>query len=206
MAIGKRISTLHTLQAEVDHLVLDLYPQQGSWSEEQYLNLTDGTSRLVEFTDGSIEVLPTPTDYHQSVLGYLYRSFALYLRPIGGKVLFAPLRLRIRAGAFREPDLLLVRDAHDPRRQNRFWEGADLALEIVSPDKPERDLIEKRGDYAQAGIPEYWIVDPKPETITVLRLEDGAYVEHGVFGRGSKATSALLPDFSVSVDAVFDAG
>ena len=120
-------------------------------------------------------------------------------------MLVAPLRLKIRPRKFHEPDLLLVRDAKDPRRQNRFWLGADLVLEVVSPDKPERDLIEKRGDYAEAGIPEYWIANPETETIAVLRLEDEAYVEQGVFGRGEAATSTLLPDFTVDVDAVFDA-
>lgn len=77
-------------------------------------------------------------------------------------------------------------------------------LEVVSQDKPERDVVEKRHDYAEGGIPEYWIVDPRDETITVLRLADDAYVEHGTFGRGTQATSALIPGFTVSVDAVFD--
>jgi Uma2 family endonuclease len=160
---------------------------------------------LIEFTDGYVEVLPMPTDNHQSILLFLYEYFVAFLRPLGGKVLVAPLRVRIRARKFREPDLVLVRDAKDPRRQNRYWHGADLALEVVSADKPARDLVEKRGDYAEAGIPEYWIVNPETETITVLWLDDSAYAEHGVFGRGTEAGSALLPGFSVSVDAVFDA-
>jgi Uma2 family endonuclease len=54
-------------------------------------------------------------------------------------VLVAPLRIQVRPGKFREPDILLVRDAHDPRRQHRYWLGADLVVEIVSPDNPERD-------------------------------------------------------------------
>jgi Uma2 family endonuclease len=127
------------------------------------------------------------------------------MRQIGGKAYFSPLRLRIRAGKFREPDILLVRDANDPRRGNEFWTGADLVVEVVSPDKPERDLVEKRVDYAEGGIPEYWIVDPQAETITVLRLEGHAYVEHGVFARGETATSVLLPGFGVSVDEALDA-
>ena len=60
-------------------------------------------------------------------------------------------------------------------------------------------------DYAEAGIPEYWIVNPLDETITVLALRDGTYAEHGVFRRGQRATSALLPTFAVSVSEVFDA-
>jgi Uncharacterized protein conserved in cyanobacteria len=78
-------------------------------------------------------------------------------------------------------------------------------LEVVSQEKPERDLVEKRSDYAEGAIPEYWIINPLNETITVLRLSGDAYVEHGTFGRGAQATSALLEGFAVSVDAVFDA-
>jgi Uma2 family endonuclease len=205
MAMETYSSTVSATQEQLDDLVHDLLPPQGQWSEETYLWLTDHTNRLIEFTDGYIEVLPMPTDEHQTLLAYLYQVFFMFLQSIDGKVLFAPLRVRIRQRKFREPDILLVRDADDPRRQNRFWLGADLVVEIVSPDKPERDLVEKRHDYAEAQIPEYWIVDPQDETITVLRLESGAYVEHGVFKRGTQAISALLAGLTVEVDAVFDA-
>jgi Uma2 family endonuclease len=134
-------------------------------------------------------VLPRPTDAHQTLLLLLYELLVAFLRLRGGKVLVAPMRLKIRNGKYREPDLLLVRSASDPRRQNRFWLGADLVIEIVSPDKPERDLVEKRGDYAEAQILEYWIVNLQHETITVLCLESPAYTEHGVFGRGTEAIS-----------------
>jgi Uma2 family endonuclease len=115
------------------------------------------------------------------------------------------LRLRLRAGQFREPDLLLLLDAKDPRRQNRFWTGADLVLEVVSDDDPERDLVRKRREYALAKIPEYWIVNPLTETIVVFRLKGKKYQQAGQYARGSKAGSPLLPGFSVNVAAVFDA-
>ena len=60
-------------------------------------------------------------------------------------------------------------------------------------------------DYAEAGIPESWLVNPLDETITVLQLQAGHYVEHGVFRRGTEATSVVLPEFRVAVSAVFDA-
>ena len=182
-----------------------ILPPQGKWTEEQYLVLTDHRNRLVEFTDGFLEVLPMPTDKHQGILGFLYLAFFNSIEPQGGKVRFSPLRLRIRPGKFREPDLLLLLSAVDSRRQNRFWLGADLALEVVSEEKPERDLVDKRGDYAEAHVPEYWIVNPQTETITVLRLRGDAYEEVGIYRRGESAASMLLPDFSIAVAAVFDA-
>jgi Uma2 family endonuclease len=186
-------------------LLAEIIPRQGEWTEEQYLAFTDDTNWLVEFTDGFLEVMPMPTDRHQAVLGFLYVAFLNFLQPMGGVVRFAALRLRIRPDKFREPDLLLLLSAADPRWQDRFWTGADLALEVVSPKNPERDLVQKRADYAEAQISEYWIVNPQKKTITILRLDGPAYAEVGTFRRGESAASALLPGFSVDVGAVLDA-
>jgi len=184
---------------------IDLTPLQGLWTEEQYLKLTDGTNCLIEFTDGEIEVLPMPTDNHQVISRFLLFALFAFVQQLGGTVLYAPLRVQIRPGTYREPDILLMRDARDPRRQNRYWLGADLVVEIVSPDNPERDTVTKRADYAAAGISEYWIVNPEEETVTVLTLAGDSYTDHGSFGRGTQATSALLVGFAVDVDALFDA-
>ena len=173
--------------------------------EREYLRLTDHTNRVIELTGGRVQELPMPTDTHQAVLLFLYLRFHGYLEPRGGVVRVVPLRLRVRAGVFREPDVLLLRDRSDPRRQDRYWTGADLVAEVVSPDDPGRALVEKRADYAAAGIAEYWIADPRGESITVLTLRGGAYVEHGAFARGEAATSPLLPGFTADAAAVFDA-
>lgn len=189
---------------EYNQTLLHLLPDQGRWSDDDYLWLTECTTRLVELTDGDIEVLPMPTDNHQGIAEFMFLALTLFIRPLGGTVHIAPLRLRIRPGKFREPDVLAVLSAKDKRRRNRFWTGADLTLEVVSKDKPERDLVVKRHDYAEGKVSEYWIVNPQTETITVLRLENDSYVEHGVFGRGQSATSVVMPNFAVSVNEVFD--
>ncbi len=193
------------IATEDDETIVNLQPLQGLWTVEQYLALTDHSRRLLEYVDGMIEVLPMPTDRHQVISRFLL--FALYacIQPLGGTVLYAPLRLQIRAGKFREPDLLLVRRADDPRRQNRYWRGADLVIEIVSPDDPERDTVVKRADYAEAGIPEYWMVEPDDERITVLTLQDDSYVEAGVYHRGEQLQSVLLPGLTIAVSDLFDA-
>ena len=92
-----------------------------------------------------------------------------------------------------------MRRAGDPRCRDDYWLGADLVLEVVSPDDPGRDLVVKRADYAEAGIPEYWIVNPIDETVTVLVLAAAEYRKHGVFRPGQQADSPLLPGFSINV-------
>ena len=86
-----------------------------------------------------------------------------------------------------------------------------LGLRITTPDShaeiddPERNTQVKRRDYAEARIPEYWIVNPLDKTITVLTLTGVEYAEHGVFHRGQQAESAALDGFALSVADVFDA-
>lgn len=205
MAVDARHTNLRLLWEEDDALVLSLDPLQGHWTEAQYLLLSSQTNRLLEYTDGYIEVLPMPTDKHQVILEFVFLALRAVANALGGKVLFAPLRIQVRPGKYREPDLLMVLDASDPRRQNEYWLGADLVMEIVSPDKPKRDTEEKPTDYAEAGILEYWIINPLTDTITVLALQGEAYREYGVFHRGDRAASKLLVGFSVSVDEVLDA-
>ncbi len=199
-ALAKRRSSI-----DYEEHIFDTLPNQGKWTEEEYLRLTDSTSRLVEFTDGFLEPLPRPTNKHQTLLKFLFLAWHAFLDPRGGIVQFTVLRLRLRPGKFREPDLLALLNAKDSRCEDRFWLGADLLAEVVSKDKPSRDLVLKKREYAQAGIPEYWIVNPLNETVIVYRLQGKRYVRHGSFRRGQKATSALLPGFAVDVTALFDA-
>lgn len=203
------VTTVHTpvmqLRLAGESTEIDLDALQGLWSDEQYLRLTAQTNRLIEFTDGVIEILPMPTDKHQAISMWLLLYLLPFIQRRGGVLRYSPLRVRLRPRKYREPDLLLLLDQNDPRRQDDFWRGADLVMEIVSPDNPERDTRIKRADYAEGGIPEYWIVNPLTESITVLRLEGTQYIEHGVFRRGDQATSALLPEVAIPVDAAFDA-
>ena len=184
-----------------------LFPEQGEWSEEEYITLTNRTNHLVELSNGFIEVLSMPTRRHQMIVLFLYRLlYQFVMEQETGTVLVSPLRVRLWHNKFREPDIVVMLAEHRDREGEQYFEGADLVVEVVSEDDPQRDLVTKRDEYAQAAIPEYWIVEPKTETITVLRLEDGRYVEHGVFKRGAVATSALLAGFEVAVDAVFASG
>jgi Uma2 family endonuclease len=183
--------------------IATLYPNQGYWDEYDYLELE--TNHLVEFSKGFVEVLPMPTQLHQAILLFLYRALFAFVDARGlGTVMTAPLRVRIGREEYREPDILFMLAAHDKRRGNRYWKGADLVMEVVSDGAEDRrrDLIEKRRDYAKGRIPEYWIVDPRESSITVLRLSKGKYLVAGQYGLKDQAKSVLLPGFEVSVASV----
>ncbi len=141
-----------------------------------------------------------PSRAHQRRVLFLLRHLEDHLREgLRGEVIVAPYPVRLAPGSFREPDLLVVLTEHRSWLTPRFAESADLVVEVVHPDDPERDRVTKRREYALAGIPEYWIVDEAEGAITVLALERGAYVVAGRHGPGEVARSKLLPGFEVDV-------
>jgi Uma2 family endonuclease len=188
--------------------VATLFPEQGEWSEEEYLALTDGTNRRIEFTDGRLEFLSMPTEIHEALMQFLF----LALHPFVdgkklGKVYTNGIRLRIRPRKFRLPDVIFLHKDNFHVRHNRAWNGADLAMEIVSDDSKDRrrDYETKLIDYAEAKVHEYWIIDPQRQVVVVHWLEHDRYVIHGEFRHGQQATSVLLPGFAVDVAALFSA-
>jgi Uma2 family endonuclease len=184
-----------------------LYPRQGEWREFDYLDLD--TNQLVELVDGNLEVLPGPTYSHQQIVWYLSERLRDHVsaRKLGG-VVFAPMPIRIRDRTFREPDVIFFPKHQRVRPEDKYLRDAGLVVEIVSADdrSQKRDYQEKRADYAQLRIPEYWIVDPQTDRITVLVLKGKQYRVHGEFAPGQQASSMLLDGFSVDVSAVFAAG
>ena len=181
--------------------IAQLFPAQGYWSEEEYFSL--GTNRLIEFSHGRLEILPTPTQSHQLLLAALFDHLYRYVSDRdSGMVLFAPMRIQLWPGKFRQPDIVFMAAEHTDSLGEQFWRGADLVMEVVNPDDPRRDTVTKRREYAQAGIPEYWIVDPTDASVSVFSLDGSEYSLHGKFVTGETANSALLDGFMVEVASV----
>jgi Uma2 family endonuclease len=191
-------------EAEPAWEIAQLFPAQGEWTEEDYLTLD--TNRLVEYSHGRVEVLIMPTELHQDLLLWLYEMLKRFVSADKlGKVMLAPRPVQLWPGKFREPDILFMLAENDMRRTQPYWIGADLVMEIISPDDRKRDETDKRREYAQANFPEYWLIDPERKTVVVLWLEGNSYQEHGLFSPGDQATSRLLPGFTVDVNALFAA-
>ena len=195
-----------TLESGPAWEVARLFPDQGDWGDGDYLALNLMTNRLVELVDGRVEVLEMPPKSHQLIMLFLRDTLKAFVDARDkGEVLVAPYPVRIREGRYREPDVLYVLAEHADRLTEEYADGCDVVMEVVSRDR-DRDFVKKRRDYADAGIPEYWIVDPRDRRITVLRLERGAYQLHGEFGAGDRATSVVVQGFEVEARDVFAAG
>ena len=107
----------------------------------------------------------------------------------------------------RHPDLSVYLTKPKGRKDDdKLWRHwlPELAIEVVSQRSTDRDYIDKRQEYWDLGIKEYWIVDAKREQIVVLRRGKSDWTEKRV-GPGGKVTTKLLPGFELPYKAIADA-
>ena len=103
-----------------------------------------------------------------------------------------------------QPDIVFVRTERLGIVGEAYVEGApDLLVEILSPSNWLYDRREKMQAYQEAGVVEYWIVDPRALTIDVYIMEQGTHVLMSQYGIGEVARSQVLPGFEVSVETIF---
>lgn len=182
--------------------VAQLWPPQGQWTEVDYFALPD-SNWLIELSRAELIMPPHPTETHQRIVGLLYRLLHAFLEERDlGTVRFAPLPVRLWPGKIREPDILFVSEEHADRIAEQAYGPPDLVVEVTSPGTWRTDRLEKVMEYAQAGVSEYWIVDPGARTMEVLVLREGAYVVLGKWGVGEGARSEMLEGFEVAVEEV----
>ena len=102
-----------------------------------------------------------------------------------------------------EPDLVIIlTERRNIVGRSRVEGAPDIIVEILSTDR-NRDLVRKRQSYAEAGVLEYWPIDPRSDTVTQLELRDGAYVERAVLSVGDVLTTRLLPGLEIPLADVF---
>jgi Uma2 family endonuclease len=199
LTISDVVSISRQLADDLSRVVL----KTEGFSVDDYLSL-DGPY-FVELKGGCLQILPMPDALHQALAFVFANLLVAWSEPdILARTKMAPFRVAVSTTTFREPDVCFMRGQNASRRHKQYWEGADFVVEIISESNRNHDYLTKRAEYAAAGIPEYWVIEPELRTILVLILRDGAYVEHGTFGMGQTIASVSLPGFSVDVAALFN--
>lgn len=140
---------------------------------EDYWNLPEG--ERAELIDGQLYALASPSRIHQEIIIELTYHFQHYIKSNKGncKIYAAPFAVNLNANdqTFVEPDISII--CEPDKLSDRGCEGApDLVIEVVSPSSHRMDYIKKTALYADAGVREYWIVDPATEQTTLYRFEE----------------------------------
>lgn len=178
----------------------------GHWTEAAYFALPD-TNHIVELSNGHLLVHEMPGLEHQEIVKNLAFAMETIIRQWGvGRMFFAPMPIRLWEGKIREPDITFYAAGSEDRYHVQYADPPDLAIEVLSPSTRHIDRDEKAAEYAEAGVTEYWIVDPEGRSIEVLTgAGSEGYTSRRQFGPGDEVTSTVLPGLVVSVATLIPA-
>lgn len=140
---------------------------------------------------------PAPRTSHQIVIGELYAILREAAARGGGMTILSPADVILSDDTILQPDLLYVAKSRRGIIGDRINGPPDVVVEVLSPKAERRDRVQKLDVYAQYGVPEFWIVDQKAQTIEFLMLDKGEYVvKKSVDGRYQ---SPRLPEVQIDL-------
>jgi Uma2 family endonuclease len=173
------------------------------WTYERLCAEMEETNQPSELWHGRLIMSPAPTPFHQLVALRLQDALYRWVnRRKLGVVLGAPSDVVLAPDLALQPDVLFIAKARQRIIKTHIYGAPDLAMEVVSPDRPRRDYKDKKEHYEAHGVKEYWIVDPERKRVEVWTLQGDFYQLAGAYSGKQFATSVLLPGFSVRVDRI----
>ena len=173
------------------------YADYAKWDDGKRWELIEGVSYLMS---------PAPTYNHQSMLIELGYQFRHFLRDKPCKVFWAPFDVRLNGAGddddtVVQPDLLVICDLSKLTKTG--CEGApDLVVEILSPGTARHDRLVKFRLYKNAGVKEYWIIDPELKIVSVNILNAGRYIS-SAYGDTDIVPVSVLEELSITMVDVF---
>ena len=176
------------------------YADYCTWDDDERWELIDGAPYAMA---------PSPSQAHQTILGRLFAQLHNYLEGKPCKAFIAPFDVRLNANADGEtddtvvqPDILVVCD--DTKLDGKSCIGPpDLVIEILSPSSALKDKAIKFKKYLEAGIREYWIVDPDTKTVSAHILENKRYYVT-TYTNADTAPVHILDGCQVDLSRVFE--
>ena len=172
------------------------YADYCTWDDSERWELIEGVPYAMS---------PAPAPKHQSISMELSSQFHNFLKGKPCKLYPAPFDVRLNADdgddTVVQPDLSVICDRS--KIDDKGCKGApDLIVEIISPSTARHDRLVKYNLYKNAGVREYWIVDPDTKTVSVNVLRDGMYVAYA-YGDIDTAPVSVLPGCTINLQDVF---
>lgn len=152
------------------------FPKEKYYTEEDYYKIPEDVR--AELIDGRIYYQAAPSRIHQKILSHLHAVIYNYIRSKHGSCEIYPAPFAVKLFEKRktivEPDISIICDKN--KLTDRGCTGApDWIIEIVSPGNSSHDYIRKLNLYADAGVREYWIVNPDEKNVLVYYLEESKF-------------------------------
>lgn len=178
-------------------------------SYEEFMVIYEKSTLRMEFINGEIYLLASPTIAHQEIQGRLYLNFSEYFKGKKCRVFLAPFDVHFHKKDFKEPDvmqpdLLVACDLEgNVTEKGRYMGTPTLVVEILSESTRNKDMIDKLNTYMLSGVKEYWIVDQKQESITIYSFAGCAIDRYKFYEKDAMARSFVFDGLATDPESIF---
>lgn len=181
-------------------------------SYEEFMEIYENSNTRMEYINGEIFVLSSPSIFHQAILGDLYVAFKEFFKGKKCKPFVAPFDVHFRkvdidVPDVMQPDLIVLCDIENNINEKGKYMGTPtLTLEILSPSTRSKDMVLKLNTFMRSGVSEYWIVDPENQRIMTYNFVNYEIDKSEVYKRGEIARSVIFDGMEVNIDQLFQQG
>lgn len=179
-------------------------------SYDEFMQINDNTSQRLEFINGEIYLLSSPTSFHQNALAYLHILFNTYFKGKPCKAYLAPFDVHFYKKDLSEPDVMQpdITVACDHKttinEKGKYMGTPTLVVEILSPSTRSKDMVDKLNTYMLSGVKEYWIIDIENKCIYIYKFENYGVDTLKSYNIGETVKSFAFDGLKCNVKELFE--
>jgi Uma2 family endonuclease len=178
-------------------------------SYEEFMEIYDNSTLRMEFINGEIIIMGSPSSFHQDILGFLYMIFREFFLKKQCKVFLAPFDVHFHKKGLTvpdvmQPDIVVACDYKDTIDEKGKYMGIpSLVVEILSPSTRSRDMVDKLNTFMLSGVMEYWIIDIRDKKVIMYTFKENGIDNMKTFSQGETIESCNFKDLKCSVEELF---
>lgn len=185
-----------------------MLPKESKLSYKEFLDIEKESDECLEYIDGQVFNQASPSTMHQKISVNFTAEFKYFFKSKQCDIFHAPFDVILKNDKEEYinkviPDISVICDKTGLNEKN-YVGVPTLIVEILSPSNQSHDLITKMNLYQRFGVKEYWIVNPKFNSIQVYALNiEGLYEQVGVYKNKEVAESSIFNDLKINLEEIF---
>jgi len=178
-------------------------------SYTEFMEIYENSELRMEYINGEIVILGSPSTFHQDISGNLHIHLRAYLKGKKCKVFYAPFdvhfyKIDLDTPDVMQPDLIIVCDHEETvNERGRYMGTPSLCIEILSKSTRSKDMIDKLNTFMLSGVKEFWVVDPKQRTVLVYSFEDYKMKEYATYRADETVRSFFFEGLEMAAEDIF---
>lgn len=194
---------------QVREQALDYQYEGKKVSYEEFMDIYENSELRMEFIDGEIFLLSSPSFAHQEISGNLFVIFSQFLKGKKCKVVHAPFDVHFYKPEIKDPDvcqpdLIIACDIEEKlNAKGRYMGTPALVVEILSPSTRSKDMVKKLNTYMLSGLKEFWVADPKQKTLMIYVFKDLQIDSFYIYKNDEIAVSQAFDGLTAPLQEVF---